>query len=69
MNYQEMQMEDEKKRKLSEIERQLESEDLDWEQAESSLLNAEQLEINSINDVFNAFAELELAQGLTLEKP
>jgi outer membrane protein len=42
---------------------------IDWEQAESQLLSAEQAEIKALGDSLSAFAELELAQGLTMEQP
>ncbi len=42
---------------------------LDWEQAESQLLDAEQAEIKALGESLVAFAELEQALGLSLEQP
>lgn len=41
---------------------------IDWEQAETQLLNAEQDEIRALSDALTAYADLELALGLTLEQ-
>lgn len=42
---------------------------LDWEQAESQLLEAEQAEIKALGESLVAFADLEQAMGLSLEQP
>jgi multidrug efflux system outer membrane protein len=41
---------------------------IDWEQAESTLLNTEQDEIRALADALTAYADLELSLGLTLEQ-
>jgi|GEM_PF-5099727 len=42
---------------------------IDWEQAESQLLEAEQAEIKALGESLVAFADLEQAMGLSLEQP
>ncbi len=42
---------------------------LDWEQAESQLLDSEQKELKALGDSLTAFADYEQALGLTLEQP